>query len=340
LGAILLRYLFLLASRRHNREPFFFYIDECHRYLTGDVPNLLAEMRKYGIAVTLAHQFSGQLGRRDDLTYQALMNSTEIKVVFRVKSPEEAQALAEMVIPFNLELPVQASIRPTAVGQSRTLLQSQSSATQAADTEGRAITESEAEGTAHSTSEMRGRSTVTGQSLAVGDASSAGITASSASGFGSGSADQASLAFTSDPNSGVFAQQPLTQVDATGTALSASSFDSSSRATSTLNSHSVSRSTSSATAETASKGLAETHSVARGRALSSSAAHTRGQSQSSGWSEGFETIFEELPTAFHSLENVRYMAGESIRALPIGRAFVFCRGKTACITVPLPKCKR
>ena len=36
LGALLLRYVFLLASRRTNREPWFLYIDECHRYLTGD----------------------------------------------------------------------------------------------------------------------------------------------------------------------------------------------------------------------------------------------------------------------------------------------------------------
>ena len=112
LGAILLRYLFLLASRRRNLEPFFVYVDECHRYLTGDVPNILAETRKYGISATLAHQFEGQLGKREELIYQALVNSTEIKAVFRVKSPEEAQRLAEMVVPLDLEKPVAASIRP------------------------------------------------------------------------------------------------------------------------------------------------------------------------------------------------------------------------------------
>ena len=84
--------------------------------MTDDVEGLLSQARKFGIGVTLAHQYLAQLGKPGEKIYEAVRNSTETKVVFRVKSPEEAQALAHDVLPLNLELPVQASIRPTQIG--------------------------------------------------------------------------------------------------------------------------------------------------------------------------------------------------------------------------------
>ena len=97
-------------------HPFYVYVDEAHRYTTDDVEGLLSQARKFKIGVTLAHQYLAQLGEPGDKIYEAVRNSTETKVVFRVKSPEEAQALAHDVLPLNLELPVQASIRPTQIG--------------------------------------------------------------------------------------------------------------------------------------------------------------------------------------------------------------------------------
>ena len=99
LGKIILRYLFLLMGRRKqlmlpNGEfyhPFFVYIDEAHRYLSGDVPELLTDARKFRVGLTLAHQFLAQLGKPGDIPYNAVRNCTATKVVFRVKSPDEAQ---------------------------------------------------------------------------------------------------------------------------------------------------------------------------------------------------------------------------------------------------------
>ena len=117
IGTLLLRYLFLLSSDRSTKQPFFLYIDECHRFLSGDVPNLLAESRKFRLGGILAHQFMAQIGSAGDKLYDAVLNSTEVKAVFRVKTPEEAQALAPLVLDIDLEMPVQALIRPTVVGQ-------------------------------------------------------------------------------------------------------------------------------------------------------------------------------------------------------------------------------
>jgi hypothetical protein len=314
LGALLLRYLFLLASRRTNREPFPIYVDECHRFLTGDVPNILAESRKYGIACHLAHQFLAQLGKPDDLVYQALHNSTEIKVVFRVKSPQEAQQLAEMVIPLDLERPLAASVRPTVIGHRRARLAS------AATTESEAITESEGETMGemsahtdmHSLSEAFGNlaTTMTGAGSFEGGADSTGMVL----------APPVQLFGPNAPNAS-FIQYPLSE------------------SIGQLSSHG--QSLQSAESTGTSHLSAESHGTAETRASSHAAsrnlAHSRGTARTTGESEAFEPVYQDLPSTWHSLESERYRAGELIRALPPGRAFVSWRGKTACITIPQAK---
>ena len=125
-------------------HPFFVYVDEAHRYVTDDVEGLLTQARKFGIGVTLAHQYLAQLGKPGDKIYEAVRNSTKTKVVFSVKSPEEAQALAYDVLPLTLELPVQASIRPTQIGYTIGKLASESYAVHEGEGESEAVHAAEA----------------------------------------------------------------------------------------------------------------------------------------------------------------------------------------------------
>jgi hypothetical protein len=83
----------------------------------------------------------------------------------------------------------------------------------------------------------------------------------------------------------------------------------------------------------------EATTYARSKAISKSTGQGRGISETEGWHEGFETIYASLPTSFHSLDTLRYLAGERIRALPVGKAFVRSQGKSACVTIPDPKTK-
>ena len=54
LGRLLIRYLFFHAKNRlYPERPFFIYCDECQRYLSGDVPNLLAEAQFVAVAAQL-----------------------------------------------------------------------------------------------------------------------------------------------------------------------------------------------------------------------------------------------------------------------------------------------
>lgn len=298
LGTLLLRYLFLLCARRKNLEPCFLYIDECHRYLTGDIPNILPEVRKYGIGVVLAHQFLHQLGKPDDAIYQAAMNSTEIKAVFRINSPDEAQALAETVLPLDLEMPVAASVRPTAVGQRRVQLPSQS----------RSLHQSESEGEAHSVGEMEAHSS--GRASGV-------VTAA---GSASGSSELASQLMTPSPslfgpNAPNATGLPMVLSQTAGTGLSQVS----------------------STSEARSDMSSESETYARSHATTTTKAKAEGSSTTEGWTEGFETIYQDLPTSFHSLENARYMAGEVLRKLPVGSTFVAWRGQHARVKVPPPR---
>lgn len=154
LGTLLLRYLFFFARRRERTKlPFHLYIDECQEYLSGDIPKLLAEARKYGVGVTLAHQFMHQLRKYDDMAYQVVLNCTEIKAVFRIKDPKEAQERAEVVIPLNLEMPVTALIKPAAVAQEIIKLRSASHAKHSSESIIRATAEAfaEMEGMSHNT---------------------------------------------------------------------------------------------------------------------------------------------------------------------------------------------
>jgi hypothetical protein len=60
LGRLLTRMLFFHCQRRqHPERAFFFYLDECQ--LSSDVSRMLTEARKYGVVVTLSHQYLGQL---------------------------------------------------------------------------------------------------------------------------------------------------------------------------------------------------------------------------------------------------------------------------------------
>jgi hypothetical protein len=117
LGRLLTRFLFFHAKRRARWErPFFVYLDECQRYLSGELDNILAEVRKYGVGTVLAHQWLRQIGEADDSTRAAILNAPNTKVVFRVTNHAEAEELALATIPLEFERPKHVLDKPTAVG--------------------------------------------------------------------------------------------------------------------------------------------------------------------------------------------------------------------------------
>lgn len=76
-----------------SRTPFYLYIDEFHNFVTPSVASLLAEGRKFGMGLILAHQSLEQLKALGQVE-SAVLGNTYTRVVFRV-GDSDAKALAE-----------------------------------------------------------------------------------------------------------------------------------------------------------------------------------------------------------------------------------------------------
>ena len=64
-----------------QRSPFMLYVDEFHSFTTEAFADLLSEIRKYGIAVTLAQQY---LGQSEEAVFSAIMGNVGSLLAFRV----------------------------------------------------------------------------------------------------------------------------------------------------------------------------------------------------------------------------------------------------------------
>lgn len=100
LGMVVTGRLFAAALSRANvsrarRTPYYVYMDEFQNFTTESVTQALAEARKYGLALTLAHQNLAQLP--DHLAESVLANSGS-RIFMRVGSPD-ARKLAQFVSP-------------------------------------------------------------------------------------------------------------------------------------------------------------------------------------------------------------------------------------------------
>lgn len=104
LGSLLVSTIGLAAFSRAEipetaRRPFYVYLDEFQTFTTLAVANMIAELRKYGIAFTLAHQYLDQV--EHDVRHAILGNAGTI-IVFRV-GPEDAAFLSKEFAPFQIQ---------------------------------------------------------------------------------------------------------------------------------------------------------------------------------------------------------------------------------------------
>lgn len=96
LGSLIVSTLGLAAFSRAERPPsernsFFVYLDEFQNFTTLMLANMMSELRKYGVGLTLAHQHMHQL--EPDIRHAVLGNAGTM-ISFRV-GPEDAAVLAK-----------------------------------------------------------------------------------------------------------------------------------------------------------------------------------------------------------------------------------------------------
>jgi len=85
-GGLILTSLMNAAFSRHDvpvpaRRPFMLYVDEFHSFTTGAFADMLSEVRKYGIGLTLAQQ---HLQQTDDAVFASIMGNVGSLMAFRV----------------------------------------------------------------------------------------------------------------------------------------------------------------------------------------------------------------------------------------------------------------
>ena len=95
LGSLIVSRIGLAAFSRSEsvasaRRSYFVYLDEFHNFTTQMLANMMAELRKYGVGLVLAHQYLHQL--TPDIQHAVLGNAGTI-LSFRI-GPEDARILA------------------------------------------------------------------------------------------------------------------------------------------------------------------------------------------------------------------------------------------------------
>lgn len=100
LGSMMVATLGLAALSRAElppdlRRPHFLYVDEFQTFTTLAFANMMPELRKYGVGITLAHQYLHQLD--DDVRHSVLGNAGTL-ISFRV-GPADAIVIAQEMQP-------------------------------------------------------------------------------------------------------------------------------------------------------------------------------------------------------------------------------------------------
>ena len=107
LGSLLIAGVQLAAMGRADqpeadRVPAYLFVDEFQNFLASEtVPTLLSEMRKYRLAITIAHQHRGEL---DDATADAVFGNAGTLVAFRLGQDADvfAEQLGGQLLPADL----------------------------------------------------------------------------------------------------------------------------------------------------------------------------------------------------------------------------------------------
>ena len=334
LGTIFLRYTSFLSKLRTHYKPFFVHVDECHLYMTDDIPEMLPQLAKYGVGLTLAHQWLSQLGKPDEKIYDAVTKSTATKVIFRLADQKEAETLAYAAMPLNLLEP--KDTRPTAtgvevvtlIGGGSSTATSLSRATTKSNTIARArsvgVTESWSDSEATSSSDTSSHGLSSG--LAEG--------ASSGSSFSDGQGTALSLQYDPATGSVLSSDLPIGQGVTTSDTSALGSFSTASFAESSLESESLAHTDSTSLASTRGGGVSRAHSEAEGEGFARSEGESASSASSNNWRQAHKPIFETLPHSYFSKDEQLYKAGRELRRLPTAHAVVSIQGAMHLIIVP------
>lgn len=95
IGALLVSMLQIAGMRHFSDQPFFVYVDEVQKFVTTSLDIVFSEARKFGLALTVANQYLGQL---EGNTREAVLGNVGTTVSFRC-SPNDARSIGAHMRP-------------------------------------------------------------------------------------------------------------------------------------------------------------------------------------------------------------------------------------------------
>ena len=300
LGALLVNSLFANArTRPQGARPHYVYIDECYRYLTGDVERILDEGRKFGIHLVLAHQRLGQLREAGETIKNAVMSMARTKIVFGGLTPEEAAEMEGYLFmgTYDLQRMKRSITSPAVIGHEQVVMRNGS--------QSRAESWGQSQGSSSSVSD--GESETETSSSASMTGGSEGRSRNSGTGWVDNydlDEQRAALFRLALPHTG-----SLSASQGTGTSAGSSH------------------------AASASQGRSHVRSRTQSSGNSTSTSRSQAEAISAGWSEGLRPIIEERATQTYSLEEQRYEKAALIRNLPNRTAIVKFADSTTAVTM-------
>jgi hypothetical protein len=149
LGTLITNDLFLKAQTRpEGSRPFYFYIDECSRFLNETIERIFTESRKRGLHLILANQDLSQLRKAGETVYKAVMSGAQTKVIFGGGDFMDVDTVVrEIFLDLDLEEPKRSLTRPAAVGQELVIMQGGSEGRTTSKGRGHAVAIGEGAGT-------------------------------------------------------------------------------------------------------------------------------------------------------------------------------------------------
>jgi hypothetical protein len=288
LGNLLVNALFTTAlSRQPNASrPFYLFVDEAYDFLSKDVEKILDQARKFGLHLVLSHQRLAQLRDKSEAIASGVIAGAQTKIVFGLGRADADEMGYELFASsFDLEKPKEGMIRPIAVGQELVRLRN--------------------------SSRSRGSSTVVGRTSGTTETETESDTYSEVD--SSGVSDGWGNGTTSGET------QSISFVESDGQMTLWGSFEGL-----------QSISSSEGEFEGTSGGVTSSQSSIRGGGtsygLSTSESETTAEgtneSETAGESDGYRTVYKNLPTAIYSLEELKHLASNELFELERRQAYV------------------
>jgi len=91
-----------------DRHDFYLYVDEFQNVVTETFENILSEARKYGLCLTVAHQYMGQILPR---VQAAVLGNVGSIVIFRVGGDDAVTLKPEMAPVFDIKDMINLGVR-------------------------------------------------------------------------------------------------------------------------------------------------------------------------------------------------------------------------------------